>query len=51
MLGGYMGRILWIDLSTGILTEQSLPEGLLTDFIGGYGVGARLLYARLRPRG
>ena len=48
MLGGYMGRILWVDLNTGILTEQSLSEGLLTDFIGGYGVGARLLYAPLR---
>ena len=50
MLHGYMGRFLWVDLGTGKLREETPPEDLLRDFVGGYGIGARLLYG-LIPRG
>jgi aldehyde:ferredoxin oxidoreductase len=50
MLGGYMGRILWVDLTAGALAEDALPDALARDFVGGYGLGARLLYGRI-PQG
>jgi aldehyde:ferredoxin oxidoreductase len=49
MLGGYMGRLLWVDLTTGSMNEEVPGDALLHDFVGGYGIGARLLYSRMRP--
>lgn len=49
MLGGYMGRILWVDLGKGTVEEERLPDSLARDFVGGYGLGARLLYDRVPP--
>ena len=46
MPGGYMGKLLWVDLSTGTIKEEALEESLCRDFIGGYGIGARILYNR-----
>ena len=46
MAGGYMGKILFVDLSTGVIKEESLDEKMCRDFIGGYGIGARILYSR-----
>jgi aldehyde:ferredoxin oxidoreductase len=45
-----MGRLLWVNLSTGSIQEEVPPEALLRDFMGGYGVGARLLYDRIPVR-
>lgn len=39
MLGGYMGKILFVDLTQGKITEESLPESVYRDFIGGIGLG------------
>lgn len=47
MVGGYAGRILDVDLTTGRMREERPGEGLLRGFLGGYGVGARLLYDRM----
>ncbi len=44
---GYMGTILNVDLSNGELTEEPLDEMLCRQYMGGYGVGARLLYDRI----
>ncbi len=44
MSDGYMGKILFVDLSTGKIETESLDEDLKHDFIGGYGFGARILY-------
>ena len=49
MLGGYMGKVLWINLSDGTRREETVNEGVMHDFIGGYGIGARLLFDRLVP--
>jgi len=46
MFGGYMGKILFVDLSTGEIKEEALEEKMCRDFIGGYGIGARILYSR-----
>jgi aldehyde:ferredoxin oxidoreductase len=49
MPGGYTGKLLWVDLSTGKMQEEMPDESLYRDYIGGYGLGARLLYSRQRP--
>jgi len=46
MLGGYMGKILSVDLSRGAVSEESLPEDILRDFVGGAGLGARIIFSR-----
>ncbi|MFW9868603.1 MAG: aldehyde ferredoxin oxidoreductase family protein [Candidatus Thorarchaeota archaeon] len=43
-MNGYRGKILRVDLSAGSTSVTSLDEGLLKSFIGGAGLGARLLY-------
>jgi aldehyde:ferredoxin oxidoreductase len=46
MSGGYIGKISFVDLSTGAIKEEILEEKMCRDFIGGYGIGARILYSR-----
>ena len=48
--GGYMGKMLWVDLSSGKITEEALSEKLCNDFVGGYGIGARILFDRMPAR-
>jgi aldehyde:ferredoxin oxidoreductase len=50
MIGGYMGKILWVDLATGKIKEEKLDEKLCREYIGGYGIGVRLLYDRMKPK-
>ena len=47
MARGYMGKILNVDLSAGTLQDEVLDKGLCRDFLGGYGLGAKLLYDRM----
>lgn len=49
MARGYMDKVLWVDLSSGKLWEEKPDESLYRDYLGGYGVGARVLYDRLKP--
>ncbi len=48
MAGGYLGKLLFVNLATGQIKEEIPDESLYRDFIGGYGVGARILYSRQR---
>jgi aldehyde:ferredoxin oxidoreductase len=48
MLGGYMGKWLFVDLTRVEITEEALNEKLCRDFLGGYGIGARIMYSRQR---
>ena len=41
MAGGYMGKVLWVDLSNGRLKDEALDEKFCRDFIGSYGFGVR----------
>jgi len=50
MVKGYMSRILFVDLTRGVCQEETLNEELCRDFMGGYGIGARILYERMKPR-
>jgi aldehyde:ferredoxin oxidoreductase len=49
MARGYMGKILNVDLSTGRLSDEPLNEAMCRAFLGGYGIGAKILYDRMRP--
>jgi len=48
MAYGYMGKMLWVDLTRGTLAEETLDEKICRDFIGGYGLGARVLFSRMK---
>ncbi|MFH0847797.1 MAG: aldehyde ferredoxin oxidoreductase family protein [Chloroflexota bacterium] len=50
MLKGYMGKLLFVDLTNGRLKDENLSEELRADFMGGYGLGARILYERMKPK-
>ena len=46
--GGYMGRILRVNLSTGSLRDENLPEEpILKKFIGGQGLASYILLKEL----
>jgi aldehyde:ferredoxin oxidoreductase len=49
MKGGYAGKLLFVDLTKGTLKEKVLSEELAKKFMGGYGIGARLLYEMMKP--
>lgn len=49
MKGGYAGKILFVDLTTGSVDEKELIDELAERFIGGYGIGARILYDMMKP--
>jgi len=44
MAGGYVGKIGFVNLSNGEIREQELDEKIARDFIGGHGLGARILF-------
>ncbi len=46
MAHGFMGKMLWVDLSKRETKEEVLDEKLGRDFLGGYGLGARILFSR-----
>lgn len=50
MPNGYTGKILFVNLTTGTIKEETPPESLYRDFIGGYGLGVRILYERMKPK-
>ncbi len=49
MARGFMGKILNVDLSSGRLTDEPIDETIARRFLGGYGMGAKLLYDRMKP--
>ncbi len=49
MARGYMGKMLWVDLTHRVLTDEVLDEQTARDFLGGYGLGAKLLFERQKP--
>ena len=50
MSGGYMGKILWVNLSTGKIKEEKPKPSLYKEYIGGYGLGAKILYDNMKPK-
>jgi aldehyde:ferredoxin oxidoreductase len=45
MARGYIGKMLWVDLSNHQWKDEVLDEKVCRRFIGGYGLGARLIYS------
>ncbi len=50
MSKGYMGRVLWVDLGKGTFEEEAIPDAVYEQYLGGYGLGAKLLFERI-PKG
>ena len=48
-MNGYMGKLLFVDLTNGTCRGEIPDEELCRDFMGGYGIGARILYERMKP--
>jgi len=44
-----MNSVLRIDLTSGRVEEQDIPEEVYHDFLGGRGLGARILFDELKP--
>ncbi|MBC7232810.1 MAG: aldehyde ferredoxin oxidoreductase family protein [Chloroflexi bacterium] len=49
MPNGYWGRVLFVNLSTGHIEEQTLPDEVYRQYLGGYGLGVRMLYEHIPP--
>jgi len=48
-IGGYMGRILRVDLGREQISEESLDNETLRKYIGGTGLGTKYLYEEVPP--
>ncbi|MBI4186908.1 MAG: aldehyde ferredoxin oxidoreductase family protein [Chloroflexi bacterium] len=48
MAGGYTGKVLNVDLSNRRVQPEALDEKIYRGFLGGYGLGARVLFSRQR---
>lgn len=46
MVYGYMGKLLIVDLSNKKLMEEPLEEKFCRDYLGGYGIGSRVIITR-----
>ena len=44
---GVAGKILWVDLSKGEHRTEEIPEDVYRQFLGGYGLGVRVLYENM----
>jgi aldehyde:ferredoxin oxidoreductase len=48
-LGGYTGKILRVDVEKRTFSEESFDEETLRDYIGGVGIGIKVLYREVPP--
>lgn len=46
MAHGYAGKLLFVDLSTGAMTEEQPDESFYRNCIGGTGMGAKVMMER-----
>ena len=44
---GYNGKMLFVNLTTGVMEDRVLDEKLAKNFLGGPGLGARILYENM----
>ncbi len=50
MLGGYMGKILRVNLSTGKISTEPINEEIAKKFIGARGYGAKIIFDEVDPK-
>ena len=48
-LSGIVGKYLKVDRGTRTIEENSVPEDVVLDFLGGYGAGVRYIYDNQKP--
>jgi aldehyde:ferredoxin oxidoreductase len=46
----YAGKLLFVDLNKSSIREETLSEQTYRDYIGGTGLGIRILYERMKPK-
>jgi len=44
MARGYMGKVLWVDLSRGTFKEESIADEVYEQLLSGYGLAAKLIF-------
>ena len=49
MAGGFVGRILKVDLRRGRIHTEKVEEAFYRTWLGGYGLGARMIYNDIAP--
>jgi len=49
VLDGYAGKILYVDLTSGVSRTEPLPEKMAEDFLGGAGFGIKMITDLQRP--
>jgi aldehyde:ferredoxin oxidoreductase len=49
-IGGYAGKILYVDLTSGKISKELLDPEMAEQFIGGFGIGFRLAYDIIPPK-
>ena len=47
MAKAYMGRILFVDLTAGTCTDETIPDDVYENYLSGLGLGAWVLYDRI----
>ena len=48
-MNGYMGKVLFVDLTERTYEARVLDEQVYREYVGGFGLGARILYEYLKP--
>ena len=48
-LGGYMGKMLRVDLSKELITEEKVDKAILRNYVGVSGLGAKMIYDEVPP--
>ncbi|OGP60062.1 MAG: hypothetical protein A2V67_08875 [Deltaproteobacteria bacterium RBG_13_61_14] len=46
---GYMGKVMWVDLTNGTIKREDVPDEVYRKFLSGYGLGAKMLFDRINP--
>ena len=49
-MNGFHGKIIRVDLTTATCKVESLGETLTRDYIGGRGIGAKILFDEVDPK-
>lgn len=50
MLGGYMGKILRVNLSTGEIKKEPIDRGVAEEFVGARGYAAKIIFDEVDPK-
>ena len=50
MTNGFFSKVLWIDLSEESFKEEEIPEEIYRQYLGGYGLAAKLIYESMPAR-